>query len=69
MSREVLQEVLKGLYEAKSEAQLAQWNLYAMRDSPEYANVEGVSVLLTEIQPRLQAAYEAIQEALHIPKG
>lgn len=63
-TKNLLQAVLTGLYEAKTEASLASYNLYAMRDTAAYTNVEGVYVLLTELLPRLDSAYSAIAEAL-----
>ena len=69
MDREILINVLHGLREAKTEIGLAKFNLYDLRDQPGFQDIESVSVILTEIAPRLQAAYEAIKAALQIPKG
>lgn len=60
----LLRAVQAGLYEAMTESRLAQYNLYAMRDTSAYADIEGVYVLLTEINPRIESAYAAISEAL-----
>ena len=68
MDREILINVLHNLREAKTEIRLAQFNLDDLRDQPGFQDIEGVSVILTEIAPRLQAAYEAIKEALQIPR-
>ena len=59
---DLLKEIRAGLFEAKVDVSFAKYNLYAMRDYPPFRDLEGVYVLLAEILPRIDSAFEAVAE-------